>query len=776
MNSIIKRPGFGDRYDRARRQHAIAFQDLGRDGQGIYLQSADLNEIQSRSADQTRRVADYILQDGRIVDGPDPVVEIIDDDTIRVRLPDCSIYIGGLVHDVPGATFELSNEGDFIIGVRSTEELVNDIEDAGLKGSIPGTEAFAEEGASRIEINVAWGHSLDGNLAPLISVYSVKDGAIITTETNTEYSEIYLAMANYSRESNGSFVNNGCIVSSVGRNADGDQVFAVSEGTAYVNGRRLPRAQSLRFAIAEQPDLRDVSGEPHPYEGATGGSQTFAVSKTPIESVQRILIVKETTEVVVHGAFSGATDPLQHSSVKEVIEVKSGSTTYLSPASWLLSQGAIDWSPTGPEPAPGASYTVKYRYYENVAADEVGRDFITVSGMATDTDVLFDYKYKLPRIDILAMAQDGALLYLRGTSAISRARPPSVPSNLLELAQITNNWGLTPGVKQTQVRNYPYERLTRMETMLLDIFDLVAQERLKTDITAKEVAAKRGMFVDAFNDDDMRDQGIAQTAACFGGKMRLPILARPHNLTIAAGLQHLDYTQEIIISQLRQSGSMKINPYAVYSPVPARASLSPATDMWEEKDSVWLSDTTKSFAASSGEYISGISLSEQVDLVRETVAEAKIIRQRELAFKIEGFIPGETLKNMWFDDEIVTPTGHSPADEAGIISGNFTIPPNIPTGSKVVYFEGSVGTVASCSYVARGTITTEEYRLATTLNTTTATMPVPVVNNTVVNNVTNVTNVTNVINQSSANSTVVRRGGDGGTSPGSGHSTGNDAP
>ena len=773
MNSIIKREGYSDRYDRTRHHHAIAFQDVGRDGHGIYLQSSDLNEIQSRAADQTRRVGDYILQDGRITDGPDPVVEVIDEETIRVRLPDCSIYIGGLVHDVPGATFEFSSEGEFVIGVRTTERLITDIEADDLKGDIAGTEAYMEEGASRVELTVAWGHSLDGDAAPLVVVYSVKNGAIITTETNTEYSEIYLALANYSRESNGGFVHKGCIVSSVGRNADGEQVFAVSEGVAYVNGRRLPRAQSLRFAIAEEPDLREVAGEPHAFTEGTGGTQTFELAKGPIESVQKILVIKEATETVVHGAFSGAVDPLAHSSVKEIIEIRAGDTVYATPASWLLSQGAIDWSPSGAEPAPGSSYEVKYRYYENVAADAFDRDSITVTGPASDTDVLVDYKYKLPRIDVLAMAQDGALIYLRGTSAISRARPPAVPSNLLELAQITNFWGVTPGVQQSQVRNYPYDRLMRLESMVIDIFDLMAQQRLKDDATAKEVAAKRGVFADPFHDDDLRDQGIAQTAAAFGGKLRLPILARTHNLTLTTGLQHLDFTQEVIISQLRESGSMKINPYAVYSPVPARASLNPATDMWEETNTVWLSDETKSFAAPQGEYISGISIAESVDLARETTAEAKYIRQRELAFRLEGFIPGETLKGMWFDDEIVTPTGHNAADEDGIITGVFTIPANVPTGSKVTYFEGSAGTVASCAYVARGIITTEEYRLATTMRTTTATMPTPVVNNTVVNNITNVTNVTNQTNDRHANSTVVRRGGDGGTSAGSGHSTGN---
>ena len=131
MNSIIKRAGYGDRFDRALRRHAIAFQDVGRDKKGIYLQSTDLNELQSMQIDHMRRGFDYILQDGRVMDGQDPVVEIEDDDHIRVRLPACPIYIEGIVHDVPAATFVLPNKGDLTIGVRSSQVLVTDVVDGG---------------------------------------------------------------------------------------------------------------------------------------------------------------------------------------------------------------------------------------------------------------------------------------------------------------------------------------------------------------------------------------------------------------------------------------------------------------------------------------------------------------------------------------------------------------------------------------------------------------------------------------------------------------------
>ncbi|MRN51402.1 DUF4815 domain-containing protein, partial [Brucella sp. 10RB9214] len=101
------------------------------------------------------------------------------------------------------------------IGVRSSERLVDDVEDASLKGSIPGTEAYMEEGPARVEITVTWGYSLDGSPDPLLSIFQVRDGVILTTSTNIDFSEIYKAIEIYSGESNGSFVNNGFLITGI---------------------------------------------------------------------------------------------------------------------------------------------------------------------------------------------------------------------------------------------------------------------------------------------------------------------------------------------------------------------------------------------------------------------------------------------------------------------------------------------------------------------------------------------------------------------------------
>ncbi|ELT46283.1 DUF4815 domain-containing protein, partial [Brucella intermedia] len=246
-------------------------------------------------------------------------------------------------------------------------------------------------------------------------------------------------------------------------------------------------------------------------------------------------------------------------------------------------------------------------------------------------------------------------------------------------------------------------------------------------------------------------------AAVFGGKMTLPIYARLHEFPAFVGIRHLDFVEVAVIRQPRRSKAMKINPYQTFTPMPGRASVEPSTDIWTDKQTVWTSPETQAFEAGEGEFISGISLEQRVEKVSERVVNAEFIRQRDVNFRLEGFIENETLELVEFDGVPVVPTVSGPADEDGVITGHFTTPPNVPAGSKSIYFEGSVGTVAGCTYVGRGSITVEEYRLTSSLETTTDTMPQPVVNNTVINNVTNVTNVTNA-----NSSTPISRSGDGG--------------
>ncbi|MBW4971731.1 DUF4815 domain-containing protein, partial [Croceibacter atlanticus] len=89
---------------------------------------------------------------------------------------------------------------------------------------------------------------------------------------------------------------------------------------------------------------------------------------------------------------------------------------------------------------------------------------------------------------------------LKGIPSRFEVLPPQVPSSLLLLATVTQRWGLTPVTSNDGIRAIPFDQLERMRSLIVDLFDLVAEERLKNDISSREPSAKRGVFVDPFLD------------------------------------------------------------------------------------------------------------------------------------------------------------------------------------------------------------------------------------------------------------------------------------
>ncbi len=238
-----------------------------------------------------------------------------------------------------------------------------------------------------------------------------------------------------------------------------------------------------------------------------------------------------------------------------------------------------------------------------------------------------------------------------------------------------------------------------------------------------------------------------------------------HEFPAINTVQTLAFTDEVVISQLRETGEMKINPYMTFTPMPGRAALEPSVDIWTDKQTVWPSPTTATFdppntgASGNANTITSVSLDASIQLIKSTVVQAEFVRVRSVNFRLEGFIEDEALSTVRFDGVAVTSFTSTAADENGVITGAFTIPANIPQGTKVVAFTGSVGTRASSTYVASGTITIEEYRLATALNGTVQELPKPVtqvtqvINQTTVTqvNVTNINQVTNIARPFSGN-------------------------
>jgi len=250
--------------------------------------------------------------------------------------------------------------------------------------------------------------------------------------------------------------------------------------------------------------------------------------------------------------------------------------------------------------------------------------------------------------------------------------------------------------------------------------DLTALNRLKQEMDSREPVAKNGSFVDPCVDDRYRDQGVAQTAAVFGGSIQLAIDVTVHPIAMAAPIM-LPGVEEIIIQQPLRTGCVPINPYANFEPLPAQLEISPQTDFWTDNYTVWTSDVTREISGTTGRNTVTTEIVDQ----RSEVLE--FLRQIPINYTIRGFGPGEVLELLAFDNLIITPEPALVANGSGVISGSFTIPANVVAGSKFLYALGASGAEGWAEFVGLGKInTTTMRRIVTTEITPPPLNPVPV--------------------------------------------------
>ncbi|MDP3131000.1 MAG: DUF4815 domain-containing protein, partial [Bacillota bacterium] len=434
----------------------------------------------------------------------------------------------------------------------------------------------------------------------------------------------------------------------------------------------------------DEPDLRIVTSEPHVFTGTS--PNVIKTNYGPINALTTVVVEKQKTVSVTKGV-TNSVDALPDASVTTIVSVVQGGTTYVPTTDYVKSGDSVSWAPAGAEPSSGSSYNVTYRYLSVVAADASTTRSVTVSGGFDGGSVFITYSYKLPRTDLLCLDQNGVSVYVKGVSAIMRPKRPGAPATLLGLAWISNVWDAPPLVEQVDVRSVTFEELWHYLRRLWTLTDLVAIERLKSDIDNREPVAKKGVFVDPLVDDTFRDAGEAQTAAIVEGYMRLAIDPTFYRPAMTAPIM-LDYTNEVIIRQDLVTSCMKINPYLNFTPLPGELQLSPSSDFWTETQTEWLSDETREFVGTEDRTETIVRLED------ERTQRIEFLRQISVAFTIRGMANGENLSTLTFDGVNVKPPGTQTANAEGVITGSFLIPANVTAGVKDVLAEGMGGTKA----------------------------------------------------------------------------------
>lgn len=652
---------------------------------GTVMQSAEFNELQSALQDRLQRVADALFSDGAVIEGTGIIVDPV---TGVCQCPSSRIYLRGAVRSVPAATFTVATSGRVQVGVYLQEDVVTALDDPTLRDPATGVRNYQQPGAARLRVAPCWGtdtSALEGEFFP---IHTISDGTVDSKDPPPAVDAIATALSRYDRQSSGGYyVVSGLTLIRLA-DLDGHQIYTLRDGVARVNGEEVVKQHATRIVYAAVPDTKHVSLEPHM---ATGGVERITVNHGPIVAIESISLTRQETITLTHGSYSGVKDPLPNSPVAKLVTVKQAARIYTAGVDYRLTDDTVDWSLSGAEPAVGSSYEVTYQYIATVEPLTQNATSVEVSGAVADTLVQITYTWAMPRIDRLAINGDGEPVWIKGTASPFVPRAPGLPPGLLGIASVFQRWTAETTLTADGITMVPMSELNLMSARIDRLFALVAEERLALNLTIADPTAKKGIFTDAFYDDDMRDQGIDQTTAIFNQELTLGVAAVVQSQSLDE-VQTLDARvttetietvgpAEAVIQQLLRTGSMAINPYASFSAMPGVALLAPAVDYWTDFQTQWLSPLTRQFeettysnpgearlgldwAAANG--YTGAALERFIDLhttvintemaVSTEVAKVgtkyvnlQYLRQIPVGFSLSGFGAGEHLKTVTFD-------------------------------------------------------------------------------------------------------------------------------
>jgi len=498
---------------------------------GKGLQSAELNEIQDYASDAIKRMGDALFADGDVISGCECII-----DDGQITLEQGKVYLDGAIRDVHESNLTIPTDVSVRIGVYFKEQTITELEDPELRDPAVGTRNYQEAGSARLQYITTWGYQAEGitsddeSLGKFYTIYNVEKGVLVQKAPAPQLDSVSTALARYDNESNGSYVVNGMEVTCLTAD-DEEQIFSVNEGKAHVNGQEVGLPHSARSVFQNEYDIQRVESDPYIFEPDALGKMTIHLNYTPLAEIITIDITAEKRVNLTHGSYSGALDPIPSTSVLDIIQIKQGSTIYIKGTDYKLTAGQVDWSLSGAEPAPGSSYEIIYRHRTQVTPTNVTDTSIDISGAVDGSMVLVTYTWKMPRYDLITIDAEGIIRRVKGLAHPWTPVVPKAPSGQLILAQVYQNWtgNTKPKVTNNAIRVVQMADIESMKNMIMDLYYLIAQLELKNDVNANDPTAKKGVFVDPFFDDDMRDQGIEQTGAIINEKLVLPITTEVHD-------------------------------------------------------------------------------------------------------------------------------------------------------------------------------------------------------------------------------------------------------
>ncbi|WP_462173837.1 DUF4815 domain-containing protein [Pseudoalteromonas xiamenensis] len=618
------------------------------------LQSRELNDLQLQMQHQVKGIADVMFKEGDVVAGGAVAVNRAEK---VAQVASGKVYLRGAVREIPSASIALTLNDSEVLGVWLTERIVTELDDPALRDPAVGAHNFDEPGAARLQLTGRWGHSADADTegSAFYPVHRIENGVVLIKQPPPQLDSVSQALARYDREANGgSYLVSGMALSYRGLR-DGYQHFSVQEGKAHLQGFEIAFNTARPVTFPYDPEQAQVNEEPKSFVANNNGEMRIDLDFSPISEITQVNATVQRQAQHTRGQIQGGEDLLVDNAVIEVLKVTQGDKTYRQGIDFLFVRNHISWQLGGEEPATGSSYEVLYTFRKQLTVEHDEKGFVLKQQQSANEAIVANslvtvhYRWLMPRKDLIVLTPSGHIERLKGLSVKEQPIAPSAPNGHLPLAVVTQGFTqVAPEIRNVAIQAVTMADMAQMQSQIADLYQLLAIERLRNDANAQDPASKYGVFVDPFLDDDMRDQGLVQSAAIVNGELQLPMTVSVQALGNNTSPITLPFELEDVLVQDRQTGSMKINPYQAFAPIPAKVTLTPSVDHWTETTQKWSSPITARFTRGSGR-VQRIIEEVSVERVGVATRSAEFLRPRDVTFRVEGFGPNEELAALIFD-------------------------------------------------------------------------------------------------------------------------------
>lgn len=600
-----------DRFDESKQFSQVLYRN------GVVLQGAELNEMQSILKKRIKDVGDTLLANGDIIEGCQIIIHDSEASDIMtsVTITAGKLYLNGEVFQVDEKELEVSKTGVVKIGVKLIQTIITEADDKDLLDPGAGYANYLQSGAHRLKDTVEY--TINDESAS--QLFILTDGQLLKQEQQTDSTETTILqkvnsmLARRTFDESGNYKVNGLEISEKGKVDDNYIYLSLSAGKAYVKGYEISKPAATTLAMKRSGDLRGVSGEQKIYRN---GTAKYELNNAPVKEIDRLTaVIQVTTDMTRQGSTNGA-DPIPALYTPAVdiqkIEEKGSGRVYTKNQDYILSGNTVQWlSGDNIEPDLGATYTITFTYNKTMVygldyelAIENGKYYIKLldtADLPVDSSIMqVDYKFVLYRRDLITLDSQGNIIVTQGQSNVQSMveTPLCTSEDELVLGSVL----LQPMNDTAQIVNKSNTRLSMLDLQRIsERINTLEYNQAITDLDNEAMAGESptelsGIYTDGFIGLTKSDVNHSRFSAAIDiDNQELTLSANEQvvevgvsdrndltpvsNYTAYANVVSAKGVEVVVAEQTSATGSKAINSYNAFNAEPT-LNISPAVDNW----------------------------------------------------------------------------------------------------------------------------------------------------------------------------------------------------